>query len=72
MNQEQKIKTTGLVKEVLSNGFFKVVIDGDYEILAHLSGKMRMNTIRVIEDDKVKVEISQYDIHKGRIIARFD
>ncbi|MCS7317765.1 MAG: translation initiation factor IF-1 [Candidatus Dojkabacteria bacterium] len=60
----------GIVKEVLPNNFFKVKINENYEILGIPSGKMKMNKIKILCGDKVKVEISPYDLTKGRIIWR--
>ena len=67
---QEKIIKTGQVVEALPSTFFKVQTDEGGEILAHLSGRMRMNFIRIIPGDKVKVELSVYDQKKGRIIQR--
>ena len=64
------IEKEGLVKEVLPNTTFTVMFDDGTETLAHLSGKMRMNYIRVLPGDKVLVELSLYNLAKGRIIRR--
>lgn len=65
------IEVTGTVKEALPNATFKVQLDNGLEILAYISGKMRMNFIRVMPGDRVKVELSIYDLSKGRIIYRY-
>lgn len=77
MNEENKainskdfIETIGEVLELMPAASFKVSLANGHEILAHLSGKMRMNRIRLLPGDKVKVEISPYDLSKGRITYR--
>ncbi|MCD6280380.1 MAG: translation initiation factor IF-1 [Deltaproteobacteria bacterium] len=64
------IVTDGVVMEPLPNAMFKVRLINGQEILAHISGKMRMHYIRILPGDKVQVEISPYDLTKGRIIYR--
>ena len=71
MKKESAIIVDGTVLEALSNANFKVQLDNGIEIICHLSGKMRMNYIKVIPGDKVSVEMSPYDITKGRIFKRF-
>ncbi|MCS7201537.1 MAG: translation initiation factor IF-1 [Dictyoglomus sp.] len=71
MTKKEVIEITGTVKEALPNATFKVELDNGFEILAYVSGKMRMNFIRVMPGDRVKVELSPYDLTKGRIIYRF-
>jgi translation initiation factor IF-1 len=71
MPKSDNIEAEGIVQDILSGGKFKVIIENDLEIIAHLSGKMRMNYIRILEGDKVKVEISPYDLTKGRITYRY-
>lgn len=71
MNKKEVIEVIGIVKEALPNATFKVELDNGFEILAYVSGKMRMNFIRVMPGDRVKVELSPYDLTKGRIIYRF-
>jgi translation initiation factor IF-1 len=66
------IEAEGIVIETLPNTLFRVKLDQGQDILAHLSGKMRMNFIKVIEGDKVKVEMSPYDLTKGRIVHRLN
>jgi translation initiation factor IF-1 len=64
------IETEGVVIEPLPNAMFKVQLENGHEILAHISGKMRMHYIRILPGDKVQVEISPYDLTKGRIVYR--
>jgi len=71
MDRKDVIELTGIVKEALPNATFKVELDNGFEILAYVCGKMRMNFIRVMPGDKVKVELSPYDLTKGRIVYRF-
>ena len=70
MQKEEKIITTGKITECLPNTMFKVEIEGGHKVLAHLSGKMRLNFIKLIPGDIVKIEISPYDLSRGRIIYR--
>jgi len=70
MKEEKKIKVNGEVIEVLPNTTFRVRLDNGQEVLAHLSGKMRKNFIRVLQNDKVVVELSSYDPNRGRIVFR--
>lgn len=65
------IVTAGQIIELLPAGMFKVKLENGNEILGHLSGKMRLNKIRLLPGDKVKVEITPYDLTKGRIVYRF-
>jgi translation initiation factor IF-1 len=65
---EEKIILQGVVKDTLPNAFFTVELDGGHEVLAHLGGKMRKNYIRVGLGDRVDVELSPYDLKRGRII----
>lgn len=70
--KEEGIELEGVVIENLPNARFRVKInEGDFELLAHVSGKMRMHYIRILPGDKVKVEVSPYDLTKGRIVYRF-
>ncbi len=71
MDKEDVIRTDGVVVEQLPNAMFKVKLEGDREILAHISGKMRMNYIKIIPGDKVNIELSPYDLTKGRIVYRY-
>lgn len=68
--KEKKV-AVGIVIDALPSAVFKVILDNGKEVLAHLSGKMRMNYIKVLVGDKVKVELSPYDETRGRIIQRF-
>ena len=70
MSKEDVIEVEGIVEEPLPNAMFKVKLENGHEILAHISGKMRMNFIRILPGDKVKVEISPYDLKRGRITYR--
>ena len=70
MPKEEPIRVEGTVKETLPNAKFKVELDDGHEVLAHVSGKMRMNFIRILQGDRVTVEISPYDLEKGRIVYR--
>ncbi len=69
--KEEAIELEGEVVEALPNTMFKVLLDNELEILAHISGKMRMNYIRILPGDRVKVELSPYDLTRGRITYRF-
>lgn len=68
--KDDVIETSGVVVEALPNAQFKVTLENQHTILAHLSGKMRMNFIRILPGDKVTVELSPYDLTKGRITYR--
>ena len=70
MPKEGSIEFQGVVLELLPNAMFKVKLENDHEILAHSSGKMRKNRIRVLAGDQVTVEMTPYDLTKGRIIFR--
>ena len=71
MPKEDSIEFQGVVLELLPNAMFKVKLDNEHEILAHSSGKMRKNRIRVLAGDKVTVEMTPYDLTKGRITFRW-
>lgn len=71
MAKQNVIEQDGIIIDVLPNTMFRVELDNGHELLCHISGKMRMNNIRVILGDKVKVEISPYDLTKGRISYRY-
>lgn len=68
--KEDSIEVEGTVKEPLPNAMFKVQLENGHEVLAHISGKMRMHFIRILPGDKVKVELSPYDLTRGRITYR--
>lgn len=71
MAKEDVIEVEGIVKEPLPNAMFKVeLVENGHEVLAHISGKMRMHFIRILPGDKVKLEISPYDLGRGRIVYR--
>ena len=70
MSKEDVIEIEGVVVESMPNAMFKVRLENGHEILAHISGKLRMNFIRILVDDKVTVEMSPYDLTKGRITWR--
>ncbi len=65
------LEMSGLVEEILPNAMFRVKLENDHEVLAHTSGKMRKNRIRVLAGDKVLVEMTPYDLTKGRITFRY-
>ena len=70
MPKEEPIRVEATVREALPNATFKVVLENGHEVLAHVCGKMRMNFIRILPGDKVTIEMSPYDLRKGRIIYR--
>jgi len=71
MAKEDLLEFDGEVVELLPNAMFRVRLDNEHEILAHTSGKMRKNRIRVLAGDRVKVEMTPYDLTKGRINFRY-
>ena len=71
MAKEDLIEFNGVVAELLPNAMFRVKLDNDHTILAHTSGKMRKNRIRVLAGDRVTVEMTPYDLTKGRITFRY-
>ena len=70
-SKKDVIEFAGEVVEVLPSTMFRVVLENEHEVLAHISGRMRMNKIRIMPGDKVRVELSPYDLEKGRIVYRF-
>lgn len=70
MSKEDLVEFNGIVAEVLPNAMFRVELENGHKILAHTSGKMRKNRIRVLVGDKVTIEMTPYDLSKGRIIFR--
>lgn len=70
MSKDDMIAVEGTVVEALPNAMFKVKLDNGHEVLAHASGKLRMNFIKILPGDKVTVELSPYDLSRGRIIWR--
>jgi translation initiation factor IF-1 len=71
MAKQGAIKVDGVIEEALPNATFRVKLDNGHEILAHVSGKMRMNFIKILHGDRVTVELSPYDLSKGRITYRY-
>ena len=71
MPKEDAIEVEGIVVEPLPNAMFRVELDNGHRVLAHISGKMRKNFIRILRGDRVLVELSAYDLTKGRIVYRF-
>lgn len=71
MSKQANIEQDGVITEALSNAMFRVELENGHEIIAHISGKMRMNYIKILPGDKVKVEMSPYDLTKGRISYRY-
>jgi len=69
--KEEAIELEGEVTEALPNTMFRVQLDNSHSVLAHISGKMRQNYIRILPGDRVKVELSPYDLSRGRITYRF-
>ena len=71
MSKQSAIEIDGTIMEALSNAMFRVQLQNGHEIIAHISGKMRMHYIRILPGDRVKVEMSPYDLSKGRISFRY-
>jgi translation initiation factor IF-1 len=71
MAKQKAIEQDGTIIEALSNAMFRVELENGHEITAHISGKMRMHYIRILTGDRVKVEMSPYDLSKGRISFRY-
>jgi translation initiation factor IF-1 len=69
--KEEAIKVDGVIKETLPNATFIVQLENGHEVLAHISGKMRMHFIKILPGDKVSLELSPYDLSRGRIIYRY-
>ncbi len=70
MAKEEPIRVEATVREALPNAMFKVVLENGHQVLAHVSGRMRMNWIRILPGDRVTLEISPYDLSRGRIVYR--
>jgi translation initiation factor IF-1 len=70
MSKDDVVRVEGVVKELLPNTMFRVELDNGHRILAHISGKMRMHFIRILRGDRVTVEMTPYDLSKGRIVYR--
>ncbi len=71
MAKQASIEQDGVIIEALSNAMFRVELENEHVITAHISGKMRMNYIKILPGDKVRVELSPYDLSKGRIKFRY-
>ena len=71
MAKQASIEQDGVIREALSNAMFRVELENGHEIIAHISGKMSMNYIKILPGDRVKVEMSPYDLSKGRISFRY-
>ena len=71
MSKEEQLEFPGVVTELLPNATFRVKLENDHEIVAHTAGRMRKNRIRVLAGDKVLVEMTPYDLTKGRITYRY-
>lgn len=71
MAKQASIEQDGIIREALSNAMFRVELENGHEIIAHISGKMRMHYIKILPGDKVKLEMSPYDLSKGRITYRY-
>ncbi len=70
MTREDIIELEGVVLKTLPNATFKVKLENDHEVMAHISGKMRMHYIKILPGDKVTVQFSPYDLNRGRIVYR--
>lgn len=71
MSKEDVIEVEGVVVEAMPNAMFKVKLENEHIVLAHVSGKMRMNFIRILPGDRVTMELTPYDLNRGRITYRF-
>jgi len=71
MSKQDVIEVEGVIIDALPNAMFKVELDNGHQVLAHISGKIRVNFIRILPGDRVKMELSPYDLTKGRITYRF-
>jgi translation initiation factor IF-1 len=71
MAKQSSIEQDGTITEALSNAMFRVELENGHEVIAHISGKMRMHYIKILPGDKVKLEMSPYDLTKGRIVYRY-
>ncbi|MES2795056.1 MAG: translation initiation factor IF-1 [Bacteroidota bacterium] len=71
MAKQSSIEVDGIILEALSNAMFRVELENKHEVIAHISGKMRMNYIKILPGDKVKLEMSPYDLSKARIVYRY-
>ncbi len=71
MAKQNSIEQDGTILEALSNAMFRVQLENKHEVVAHISGKMRMNYIKILPGDRVKLEMSPYDLSKARIVYRY-
>ena len=71
MAKQSSIEQDGTIVEALSNAMFRVELQNGHQLIAHISGKMRMNYIKILPGDSVKIEMSPYDLSKGRIVYRY-
>ncbi len=71
MAKQNSIEQDGIILEALSNAMFRVELSNKHELIAHISGKMRMNYIKILPGDRVKLEMSPYDLSKARIVYRY-
>ena len=71
MAKQASIEQDGVITEALSNAMFRVQLENGHELVAHISGKMRMHYIKILPGDRVKLEMSPYDLTKGRIVYRY-
>ena len=71
MAKQSAIEQDGTIVEALSNAMFRVELENGHEIIAHISGQMRMHYIKILPGDKIRVEMSPYDLSKGRIVFRY-
>lgn len=71
MSKQDVIEVEGVIIDALPNAMFKVELDNGHQVLAHISGKIRVNFIRILPGDRVKLELSPYDLTKGRITYRY-
>ncbi|MGN6591323.1 MAG: translation initiation factor IF-1 [Terriglobales bacterium] len=71
MSKEDAIEVMGTVMEPLPNGMFKVELENQHQVLAHISGKIRKNYIKILPGDRVQIELSPYDLKRGRIVYRY-
>ncbi|MEQ8303189.1 MAG: translation initiation factor IF-1 [Cytophagales bacterium] len=71
MAKQASIEQDGTIVEALSNAMFRVELENGHQVVAHISGKMRMHYIKILPGDKVKLEMSPYDLSKGRIVYRY-
>ncbi len=71
MAKQSSIEQDGTILEALSNAMFRVELENGHQVIAHISGKMRMNYIKILTGDKIRLEMSPYDLTKGRIVFRY-